>query len=361
MTMTTLQIVVKTPRVVKTLHTRLQRFILHGPVQLRIRTFATCQNYKKEFNVPLLPDEMVRPGGICTMMRLPYQKSADGLDACFIGIPSDAGASNRPGARFGPRQIRVESSLIRPYNPATGAAPFKSLMVADIGDIQVNPYNLRATVDLIHDKIAQTVGHGCRPIALGGDHSISYPILKAISAKHGPVGMVHVDAHTDTATGANNVKIFHGSPFYWAVEEGLLDPRRVVQIGLRGPWYDEAEYDWATDKGFRLVFAKDCWHKCLDPLMGEVRAQMGDGPVYISFDIDGLDPVYAPGTGTPEVAGLTSIQAMEIVRGCRGLDIVGCDLVEVSPPYDASGMTALLAANILFEMLCVLPGVKYMK
>ncbi|EDO41169.1 predicted protein, partial [Nematostella vectensis] len=305
------------------------------------------------FNVPLLPDEMVRPGGICTMMRLPYQKSADGLDACFIGIPSDAGASNRPGARYEAKNLlsRRFGNTIPEDQQLTEhffATQTESLNQSQAFDVRRQGFYLDEHIFI--DSMCS--GRSISPLTKCLIHS---------KAKHGPVGMVHVDAHTDTATGANNVKIFHGSPFYWAVEEGLLDPRRVVQIGLRGPWYDEAEYDWATDKGFRLVFAKDCWHKCLDPLMGEVRAQMGDGPVYISFDIDGLDPVYAPGTGTPEVAGLTSIQAMEIVRGCRGLDIVGCDLVEVSPPYDASGMTALLAANILFEMLCVLPGVKYMK
>ncbi|NXA68686.1 SPEB protein, partial [Mohoua ochrocephala] len=192
----------------------------------------------------------------------------------------------------------------------------------------------------------------------GGDHTITYPILQALAAKHGPVGLVHVDAHTDTGDTALGEKIYHGSPFRRCVEEGLLDCSRVVQIGIRGSSYDPDPNEYCREQGFRVVPAEECWMKSLEPLMREVRAQMGDKPMYISFDIDGLDPAYAPGTGTPEIAGLTPGQALEIIRGCKGLNIVGCDLVEVAPMYDVSGNTALLGANLLFEMLCVLPGVK---
>uniref|UniRef100_A0A8C9EJC1 Agmatinase n=1 Tax=Pavo cristatus TaxID=9049 RepID=A0A8C9EJC1_PAVCR len=197
------------------------------------------------------------------------------------------------------------------------------------------------------------------PVA-GGDHTITYPILQAVAEKHGPVGLVHVDAHTDTSDMALGEKIYHGTPFRRCVDEGLLDCSRVVQIGIRGSSYAPDPYKYCWDQGFRVVPAEECWMKSLVPLMGEVRQQMGDGPVYISFDIDGLDPAYAPGTGTPEIAGLTPMQALEIIRGCKGLNIVGCDLVEVAPIYDVSGNTALLGANLLFEMLCVLPGVKTM-
>ncbi|NXH02517.1 SPEB protein, partial [Loxia leucoptera] len=192
----------------------------------------------------------------------------------------------------------------------------------------------------------------------GGDHTITYPILQALVAKHGPVGLVHVDAHTDTGDTALGQKIYHGSPFRRCVEEGLLDCGRVVQIGIRGSSYDPDPHKYCREQGFRVVPAEECWMKSLEPLMREVRAQMGDKPMYISFDIDGLDPAYAPGTGTPEIGGLTPAQALEIIRGCKGLNIVGCDLVEVAPMYDISGNTALLGANLLFEMLCVLPGVK---
>ncbi|NXD17491.1 SPEB protein, partial [Nothocercus nigrocapillus] len=192
----------------------------------------------------------------------------------------------------------------------------------------------------------------------GGDHTITYPILQAVAEKHGPVGLVHVDAHADTGAAALGEPIYHGTPFRRCVDEGLLDCRRVVQIGLRGSSYAPDAYQYSREQGFRVVLAEECWLKSLVPLMEEVREQMGDKPVYISFDIDSLDPAYAPGTGTPEIAGLTPAQALEIIRSCKGLNIVGCDLVEVAPAYDASGNTALLGANLLFEMLCVLPKVK---
>jgi len=249
--------------------------------------------------------------------------------------------------------------MLRPYNNATGAAPFESLMIADIGDIPINTYNLAATVDIIHNHISTIAAYGCKPLILGGDHTITYPILQGIKDQYGPVGLVHVDAHSDTSDSMFGEKVTHGTPFRRAVEEGLLDCKRVVQIGLRGSGYTGKDYKWPEEQGFRLVLAKDCWHKSLVPLMDEVRQQMGSGPVYISFDIDGLDPAFAPGTGTPEIGGLTSIQGIEILRGCRGLNIVGGDMVEVSPPYDTTGTTALTAANLLFEMLSVLPGVIY--
>ncbi|NXE29327.1 SPEB protein, partial [Ardeotis kori] len=192
----------------------------------------------------------------------------------------------------------------------------------------------------------------------GGDHTITYPILQAMAEKHGSVGLVHVDAHTDTGDKALGEKIYHGTPFRRCVEEGLLDCSCVVQIGIRGSSYDPDPYEYCREQGFWVVLAEECWRKSLVPLMEEVRKQMGDKPVYISFDIDGIDPAYAPGTGTPEIAGLTPAQALEIIRGCKGLNVVGCDLVEVAPMYDVSGNTALLGANLLFEMLCVLPGVK---
>ncbi|XP_064534738.1 guanidino acid hydrolase, mitochondrial [Pseudopipra pipra] len=309
-------------------------------------------------NVPPSALLVARPVGVCSMMRLPVQASAQGLDAAFVGVPLDTGTSNRPGARFGPRQIRAESAMVRRYNGSTGAAPFDSLRVADIGDVNVNLYNLPDSCRLIRESYQEIVASGCVPLTLGGDHTITYPILQALAAKHGPVGLVHVDAHTDTGDTALGEKIYHGTPFRRCVEERLLDCSRVVQIGIRGSSYDPDPYEYSRQQGFRVVPAEECWMKSLEPLMGEVRAQVGDRPVYISFDIDGLDPAYAPGTGTPEIAGLTPAQALEIIRGCKGLNIVGCDLVEVAPMYDISGNTALLGANLLFEMLCVLPGVR---
>jgi guanidinobutyrase len=242
---------------------------------------------------------------------------------------------------------------------ATRAAPFDSLTVADIGDIAINTFDLEASVQIIENAYDEILGHNCIPLTLGGDHTIALPILRALARKGGPMGMVHVDAHADVNDQMFGEKIAHGTPFRRAVEEGLVDGARVAQIGLRGSGYTAEDFDWCRDQGFRVVQAEDCWHRSLAPLMEEIRTQLGAGPVYLTIDIDGLDPSFAPGTGTPEIAGLSSAQALEIIRGCRGLDIRGGDLVEVSPAYDPSGNTALLGANLLFEMLCILPGVKY--
>ena len=313
----------------------------------------------RQLNQPLGGNQMPRFGGPATMMRLPTQETAQGLDACFVGIPFDIGTSNRSGARLGPRQIRAESCLIRPYNMATRAAPFDSLMVADIGDVPLNTFNLQKSMGIIEKFYDGIVAANCKPLTLGGDHTVTLPILRALKKKHGPVGLVHVDAHADINDNMFGEPIAHGTPFRRCVDEGLIDGNRVVQIGLRGTGYAAEDFDWPRQQGFRVVQAEECWNKSLTPLMEEVRKKVGGGPVYITFDIDGLDPSFAGGTGTPEIGGLTSAQGQEIIRGCRGLDVVGGDLVEVSPPYDPHGNTALTAANLLFEMLCVLPGVQY--
>ena len=313
----------------------------------------------KILHQPLGGNQMPRFAGPGTMMRLPARENAAGLDACFVGVPLDIGTSNRSGARFGPRAIRNESVLLRPYNMATRAAPFDSLSVADIGDVAINTFNLQKSIPIIEAAYDEILSHGAIPLTLGGDHTVVLPILRAMARKYGPVGVVHVDAHTDINDHMFGEEIAHGTPFRRAVEEGLLDCQRVVQIGVRGTGYAADDFDWSTEQGFRVVQAEQCWHQSLAPLMAEVREQLGDGPVYISFDIDGLDPAFAPGTGTPEIGGLTIHQGLEIVRGCRGMQIVGGDLVEVAPPYDLSGNTALTGANLLYEMLCVLPGVEY--
>jgi guanidinobutyrase len=308
-------------------------------------------------NQPLGGNTMPRFGGIATMMRLPVASSAAGLDAAFIGVPLDIGTSHRPGTRFGPRQIRAESALIRPYNMATGAAPFDALQVADLGDVPINTYSLEKSLPIITDFYRAVLSHGCRPLTLGGDHTIALPILRALAERHGPVAMVHVDAHADVNDDMFGERIAHGTPFRRAVEEGLLQGNKVWQIGLRGTGYAADDFDWPRQQGFTVIPAHEVWWQSLAPVMDKVRAVVGDTPCYLSFDIDGIDPSYAGGTGTPEIGGLTVPQALEVIRGCRGLNLVGCDLVEVSPPYDPSGNTALLGANLLYEMLCVLPGV----
>ena len=311
------------------------------------------------FNQPLGGNDMPRFAGPATMMRLPTQPTAEGLDACFVGVPIDIGTSNRSGTRHGPRQIRAESCMLRPYNMATRAAPFDSLKVADIGDVAINTFDLKKSVGIIERAFDAILAEDCVPLTLGGDHTLTLPILRAIKKKHGAVAMVHVDAHADINDEMFGEKIAHGTPFRRAVEEGLLQTDKVFQIGLRGSGYAAEDFDWPREQGFTVVQAEECWGRSLTPLMEQVRKTIGDAPVYLTYDIDSLDPAFAPGTGTVEIAGLTTWQALEIVRGMRGLRIVGGDLVEVSPPYDPSGNTALIGANILYEMLCVLPGVEY--
>ena len=310
---------------------------------------------------PLSGNDMPRFAGIASMMRLPVIEKPEQiaeLDAAFVGVPLDIGTSLRSGTRFGPRQIRAESVMIRPYNMATGAAPFSHLKVADIGDVPINTYNLTAAIAIIEHYYNQLMAYQLIPLTLGGDHTITLPILRAIKKRYGKVGLIHVDAHADVNDTMFGEKFAHGTTFRRAVDEQLLDTQRVVQIGLRAQGYQADDFEWSRQQGFRVVQAEQCWHQSLRSLMAEVREQIGHGPVYLSFDIDGIDPAWAPGTGTPEIGGLTSIQALEIIRGCAGLQLVGCDLVEVCPAYDHAGTTALLAANLLYEMLCVLPKVQ---
>ena len=312
-----------------------------------------------EFNQPLSGNEMPRFGGIASLFRLPVQATAENLDVALVGVPLDCGTSNRAGSRYGPRQIRAESVLVRPYAMATGAAPFDSFQVADTGDVALNAYNLEKSIALIEAHFDGLLATGAKTIAMGGDHTIALPILRAQARRHGPLAVVHVDAHADMNDHMFGESITHGTIFRRAIEEGLIDPTAMVQIGLRATGYAAEDFDWARERGVRVVAAEDCWYRSLEPLMAEVREQIGrEGPVYLSFDIDGLDPSVAPGTGTPEPAGLMASQGNEIIRGLFGLNLIAADLVEVSPPYDTTGNTALLAANLLFEMLCSLPGCK---
>ena len=312
----------------------------------------------QQFNQPLGGNAMPRFGGPATMMRLPAQPTAEGLGAAFVGVPMDIGTSNRAGTRHGPRQIRAESCMLRPYNMATGAAPFDSFQVADLGDVAINTFDLKKTVDIITSAYDEILAHDCVPLTLGGDHTLTWPVLRAMKQRYGPVALIHIDAHADINDEMFGEKIAHGTPFRRAWEDGCLINDKVFQIGLRGTGYGPDDFDWGRDKGWTVVQAEECWHQSLVPMMADIRRRIGDAPVYISYDIDSLDPAFAPGTGTVEIGGLTIWQGLEIVRGAAGLNIVGGDLVEVSPPYDPSGNTALIGANLLYEMLCALPGVK---
>ena len=266
----------------------------------------------------------------------------------------DIGTSNRPGTRLGPRQIRDESRMLRPFNMATAAAPFSKMQVADIGDVPINTFDLKKSVDIITNFYTNVLTHDAVPLTLGGDHTLTWPILRAMRDKFGPVALVHVDAHADINDEMFGEKIAHGCPFRRAWEDECLINNKVYQIGLRGTGYGPDDFDWARQQGWTVIPAEECWYKSLAPLMADIRSKIGVAPVYLSFDIDSLDPAYAPGTGTVEVGGLTSTQALEIIRGMAGLNMIGGDLVEVSPPYDPTGNTALIGANFLYEMLCAL-------
>lgn len=310
-------------------------------------------------NQPLGGNELARFSGPQTFMRLPAQDGPEGLDVAVLGIPMDIGTSWRSGTRFGPKQIREQSAMIRPYNLQTGAAPFDSLNVGDIGDVPINTFSLSDSLRIITEYYDTLLKSPVIPVALGGDHSLTLPILRSIAKKHGPVALVHVDAHADVNEHMFGVRETHGTVFRRAYEDGCLQADKVFQIGLRGTGYGADDFSEAAEWGFSQHLAPDLWHKSLAPLAAGIKEKIGDTPVYISYDIDSLDPAYAPGTGTPEIGGLTTMQAMELIRGLRGLNIVGCDLVEVSPPYDTSGNTALTAANLVYELLCVLPNVAY--
>ncbi len=301
-------------------------------------------------------DPFVSPrfGQIATFMLLPAAPSAAGLDVALLGIPYDGGVSYRPGARFGPRAVREQSSLIRPWNPVLKVHPFQRLRVADCGDIDVVPISIERTYEQVERAIDAVTGAGAMPLAVGGDHSITLPILRSLARRHGRLGLVHFDAHPDTWDEYFGSRFFHGTPFRRALEEGLIDPRRMVQVGIRGPLYGPEDFALHDEHGIEVIRIEAVKEHGLAWAVGRLGRLRG-GPVYCSFDIDAVDPAYAPATGTPEVGGLTSYEALALVRALAGLGLVGADVVEVSPPYDGPGqVTALLAANLMFELVSVM-------
>ncbi|MBY6081405.1 agmatinase [Ruegeria arenilitoris] len=310
-----------------------------------------------QFNQPISGNDLARFSGPNTFMRLPAADSLAGLDVAVLGVPMDIGTSWRSGTRFGPKQIRAESAMIRPYNLATFAAPFDSLQIADIGDLAINTFSLADSLRIIKESYDAILAQGVIPVAMGGDHSITLPILRAVAAKHGPVALVHVDAHADVNDEMFGERETHGTVFRRAYEEGLIVPDRTFQVGIRGSGYAASDFTEAKGWGFRQFPAWELWQQNLTQIGALIRKEIGKHPVYVTYDIDSLDPAYAPGTGTPEIGGLTTPQALQLIHALGGMNVVGCDLVEVSPPYDPSGNTALTAANLLFELLCILPGV----
>jgi agmatinase len=289
-----------------------------------------------------------------TFMRLPYRTDLAGVDIAILGVPFDGGTSYRPGARFGPREIRAQSSLVRPYNYFQKVAPFDRLTVVDAGDVDASPISLERAYESIESTVSSIVSAGATPVIAGGDHSISLPILRALARAHGALALVQFDSHVDTWEQDFGSPYFHGSPFWHAVNEGLVDPARFIQVGLRGPMYGEDDFAFQRERGVTVRDIGQVRERGIAAIIDDIR-RVATGPAYVTFDIDVVDPAFAPGTGTPEVGGLTSEEAQRLVRGLDGLDLVGCDLVEVSPPFDGPGqITALLAANLLFEMVCVM-------
>ncbi len=300
------------------------------------------------------PMQEPRYAEIATFMRAPLAASLENVDIGLIGIPTDLGVTNRPGARHGPREIRNASSLMRSFHLALGINPYELCRIADLGDVRLpHRYDLARQVEDIEAFYRRIVAAGVRPVTAGGDHSITYPIFRALAAD-APIGMVHIDAHTDTWGEFYGSKFTHGAPFRLAVEAGVLDPKRTIQIGIRGGQNFMDGIEFSRAHGMRVVFMDEFSALGVERVIELARRVVGDGPTYISFDVDGLDPVYAPGTGTPEVGGLTTLEAQRLLRGLRGLNLIGGDVVEVAPPYDQTGNTALVGATMMFEILCLI-------
>ncbi len=304
----------------------------------------------EEFQDPI---QRPRYTGIPTFMRAPHSETWENVDIGLVGVPFDGGVTNRTGARHGPREMRNQSSLMRRKNQSSGICPYDVCRIADLGDAWVQkPFHLEESLDEIAEFFRRVHEHGIVPVSAGGDHSVTLPIFRAIASER-PVGMVHFDAHCDTGDDYLGSKFHHGAPFRRAVEEGLLDPKRTVQIGIRGSLNDLDIWKFSHDTGMRVVYMEELDERGWSEVIQEARQIVGDGPTYISFDVDGLDPVFAPGTGTPEVGGFTSLEAQLMIRALQGLNLVGGDVVEVAPPFDPSGNTALVGATMMFEILCV--------
>jgi agmatinase len=309
---------------------------------------------KRALPHPKPVDALVHPrfSGIATFMRLPHITDASELDVALIGVPFDGGTTTRPGPRYGPRHVREQSAMIRPWNPVLKTNPFARLRVGDHGDLSINPLSIDDTFGRITEQLTKVLETGARTLCVGGDHSILLPILRAMHKKFGPVGLVQFDAHNDTWGGYFGSPHSHGTPVRRAVEESLLLQGHVLQVGLRGQVYDEGDFEFGREHGFHVITSEEFHRDGIKPVERILKKFRGK-PLYVTLDIDVVDPAYAPGTGTPQVGGFTSAQILELVRALRGQRIVSADVVEVSPPYDSSEITSLLAANLMYELLCV--------
>tara|TARA_Y100000994_G_scaffold21255_1_gene15451 strand:+ start:119 stop:1069 length:951 start_codon:yes stop_codon:yes gene_type:complete len=308
------------------------------------------------FFKPVSGFDLPRFAGVPTFMRLPHvsleaAKIKD-VDIGIIGVPWDSGTTNRPGPRHGPRQLRDASTMIRAQHPVSGIRPYEKFNCADLGDVSINPADIEDSMNRITSFYKTVIEKGIKPLTAGGDHLTSLPVLRAVADK-GPLGMIHFDSHTDLFHSYFDGTMFtHGTPFRRAVEENLLDPKRVIQIGIRGTQYDREDLDFADSVGIRVVKIEEFFDRGIADVMAEAREIVGEKETYISYDIDFIDPAFAPGTGTPEVGGPNSYEALRVVRELNGVKIVGADMVEVSPPFDLSSNTAFLGVSVMFELLC---------
>ncbi len=299
-------------------------------------------------------DSMVYPrhSGVATFMRYPHIPDARGLDVVIVGVPFDTAAGYRVGARLAPRAIRHHSSQVRLHHPIHDVTVHEKIRIADYGDVRTSPFEIEKTFDWITEEFDKIHAHGCRTIAVGGDHGITYPILRAVAKHHGPVAIVQVDSHTDTHDLQFGYKLTHATPFRRAHEAGVIDPKKVMQLGIRGSLFYPDDLAWSKEH-YRMVPMHEIHRRGMDGVVAEMRELIGTAPVYLSFDIDGLDPSCAPGTGVPEIGGLSTWQAIQIIHGLVGHNLVGADVVEVSPPCDSNDITSIVAAQLLFEIASV--------
>ena len=303
------------------------------------------------------PHLQLRHTEIPTFLRAPLARSLEDVDIALVGVPYDGGVTHRPGARHGPREIRNMSTLMRSFHHVTRFNPFEACRIADVGDVHFgNIFNLDEAVKDIENFFRRLNDAGVTPLAAGGDHSITYPILKALGEKE-PLGLIHIDAHTDTWDSFMGSKFHHGAPFRMAADGGYIDPKRTVQIGIRGAQNTLEGWDYSLEGGMRVVFIEEFEEIGVEGVIEETRRVVGDGPTYLSFDVDALDPAFTPGTGTPEVGGITTREALSLLRGLSGTKLIGGDVVEVAPPFDPSGNTALVGATLLYEIVCLLAEV----
>ncbi|MDG3014450.1 agmatinase [Speluncibacter jeojiensis] len=305
---------------------------------------------------PVDATRVPRFAGPATFARLPRRDQVDRADIAVLGVPFDSGVSYRPGARFGPAHIRASSKLLRPYNPAVDVSPFDVQQVVDAGDVPVNPFDIEHAIDEIESAADMFGAEGIRLLTLGGDHTIALPLLRSAARRQGPLAVVHFDAHLDTWDTYFGAPYTHGTPFRRAAEEGLLDPAHCLHVGTRGPLYSSEDLGADSVFGFQVIAADDFGASPLDAVVTRMCDRLGDGPVYVSVDIDVLDPAHAPGTGTPEAGGLSSRELLSALRGLAGLNLVGADIVEVAPAYDHAEITGIAAAHVAYELLCAMAG-----